>query len=60
MAVAQEVTLVSPLGQILTVLKPADVPISSPTVGDFNNDGINDLIVVTPSGYPQNYLLQYC
>ncbi|PRP81618.1 FG-GAP repeat-containing protein [Planoprotostelium fungivorum] len=37
-------------GAIQATLKPLDYAVAPPVVADFNNDGVNDIIIVTPSG----------
>jgi len=52
LCVGSSIVLVSPNGDILaTTALPGGVPVSLPTVGDFNNDGLTDVIVVTPNAY---------
>jgi len=51
LAQGDELALVSPTGQLLTSISPVEIPVDSAVVGDFNNDGINDIIIITAKGY---------
>jgi len=51
LAVGQKIALVNPKGYVVATLSLSDIPIGNPTIGDFNNDGINDLIIITARGY---------
>jgi hypothetical protein len=42
--------MVSASGVLLSSFTPVDTIISPPVIADFNNDGLNDLILVTPKG----------
>jgi len=52
LAVGRSIVLVSPTGDILaSVSLEGQIPVTSPTIGDFNNDGLDDIIVTTATGY---------
>lgn len=50
LAVGESVAMVSASGVLLSTLTPPDTIISPPIIADFNNDGLNDLVIVTPKG----------
>lgn len=51
LAVGHAAAVVSPTGELLASLSLVDTAMSTPVIGDFNNDGINDFILVTSRGY---------
>ena len=48
---ARHLCLLSVDGRVKATAPLSDIPIAQPVVGDFNNDGIMDVIITTPSGY---------
>ena len=47
----EHMVLLTPRGAVVTTLPLRGAPISPPTLGDFTNDGITDIIVVRRNGY---------
>lgn len=38
-------------GNVISDISVFDVPVAKPCVGDFNNDDLNDIIIITTAGY---------
>ena len=52
LAVTTSIGLISPDGQLITTISLADhqIPINTPVIGDFTNDGMNDIIICSAKG----------
>lgn len=53
LAITSSIGLVSPDGALISSnpLSESQYPVTSPVIGDFNNDGFNDVIIVSAKGY---------
>lgn len=59
LAVSSEIVLISPSGEIVTHKKISGDLIQPPVLGDFTNDGLNDIIITTTKGFYSYHLIHH-